>query len=57
MRWATHRSGVDESIQNILVQKPEGKRHLRDVDVDAVILLDFKYESFGTGTNYFIIRP
>jgi hypothetical protein len=31
--------------------------HLRDLGVDSVILLGFKYESFGTGTRNFIIRP
>jgi hypothetical protein len=39
------------------MRKPEGKRHLRDLGVDALILPGFKYESFGTGTNYLIFRP
>jgi hypothetical protein len=49
MRWAGHVAHVGENwnAYRALVGKPEGKRHLEDLDVDGSIILKWNWKEIG----------
>jgi len=57
MRWVGHvaRMGEGRGVHRVLVEKPEGKRPLGDLDVDGRIILRWifgKWEGVETGWSW-----
>jgi hypothetical protein len=49
MKWAEHAAHMGDmrTAYQILVKKPEGKNHLRDLDIEVKILLKWILQKYG----------